>query len=532
VDFSRQFIYDNEDIVRDLKHDIESRLRSYWDALTWFFGELFKARLPNDWREQWHAVVAEQARRGYITDPQSVRDVEEYIAAWAKYCELEPKEEPEAATYTITIEHHDENVETAQNLKPQVNPLSPAWPRLTQSQRDQAQALTGLPWWFPLRPENRMDGMWELRLERLARTARDELLDCYREIAGLGRLAKSIHGGSEPDLAPMEAQLQRVQQAYDKYLRARIAIELEWASYLRTESLVGTEVQALMEKIDAALPTRIDQFKSPLDSAMAAAAKAVKQATDAALARAERQYTIAVWTDRAITAIQLVAAGVTVGRAAVKIFAEVAEHAGKKEAVKAATKYVATQLATATVSVGVAVVVVPEVLSAAGLDPVEIQIGMAAYGAVGLLSTVVAHSPARGASRISTKHEKLFPDSPPKNPGPHFIEGTLDSPRTAEHQFLQWTVAEDMAESGLYSRVGMRVSLSKFSGHKHSPDIQPDDIGLTHEGQIDMIEILSPGQTKLELVRKLTKAMKQLPEHMRGQWIVTNPNDVKGKLRK
>ncbi len=169
MDFSRQFIYDNEDIVRDLKHDIESRLRSYWDALTWFFGELFKARLPDDWREQWHAVVAEQARRGYITDPQSVRDVEEYIAAWAKYCELEPKEEHEAAKYTITIEHHDERDVVSNTQPPRIKPLSPTWPTLSQKERDESRRATGLPWWYPFQLDSHIDVVWEVQFENVAR---------------------------------------------------------------------------------------------------------------------------------------------------------------------------------------------------------------------------------------------------------------------------------------------------------------------------------------------------------------------------
>jgi hypothetical protein len=398
VDFSRQFIYDNEDIVRDLKHDVESRLRSYWDALTWFFGELFQARLPSDWREQWHAVVAEQARRGYITDPQSVRDVEAYIAAWAKFCGLEPKEEGSNTAYTITFVHHDEGDDVA---PPQsaAKPLSPSWPRLTDKQRELAQALTGLPSWFPLQPGNRMDGMWQLRFERLAQAARAKLLACYTEIAALGRVVREIDAAMSGDFDRLAAQHRSVQQSYDAYLQARIAIELEWASYLGTETWVGPEVSALVEKINTALPVRIDEFKSPLDVGMNAAHKAVKQATDAALARAERRYAIAVWTDRAVSLLQLVAAGVSFGKVAATIFKQVAKESGKKAALKAATIYVVSQLASAAVSIGVSAVVIPEILEAAGLDPVEVQIGMAAYGAIGVVSMAATSSASRGLAR-------------------------------------------------------------------------------------------------------------------------------------
>jgi hypothetical protein len=106
------------------------------------------------------------------------------------------------------------------------------------------------------------------------------------------------------------------------------------------------------------------------------------------------------------------------------------------------------------------------------------------------------------------------------------IEGTLDAPRTPEHKFLQKTVAEEMQADGSYVRVGVGRPLSEFSGLKHSPDIRPDNVGLTREGRIDMFEILSPSQTKDELVAKLEKAMNQLPPEMRGGFRVVDPGDA------
>jgi outer membrane biosynthesis protein TonB len=48
-------------------------------------------------------VVQEQAARGFLTDPQTVRDVEEYLDAWARYCELAPKEQPSLANQPAFI---------------------------------------------------------------------------------------------------------------------------------------------------------------------------------------------------------------------------------------------------------------------------------------------------------------------------------------------------------------------------------------------------------------------------------------------
>jgi hypothetical protein len=51
-------------------------------------------------------------------------------------------------------------------------------------------------------------------------------------------------------------------------------------------------------------------------------------------------------------------------------------------------------------------------------------------------------------------------------------------------------------------------------------------MGLTPEGRIDMIEIRSPSQTVQSLYRKLEEAMGRLPEHMRGEFDVIDPQDA------
>ena len=107
-----------------------------------------------------------------------------------------------------------------------------------------------------------------------------------------------------------------------------------------------------------------------------------------------------------------------------------------------------------------------------------------------------------------------------------FVEGVVETPRTAAHRFLQQTIAEEMLATGDYYRVGMGRPLSEFSGLEHIPDIRPDNIGLTHGGQIDMLEIRSPGQTMRRLERKLLEASEQLPPEIRGGIRVINPKDA------
>ena len=84
-----------------------------------------------------------------------------------------------------------------------------------------------------------------------------------------------------------------------------------------------------------------------------------------------------------------------------------------------------------------------------------------------------------------------------------------------------------MQGMGIYTRVGKgTVKLSEFSGLKHSPDIQPDVMGLTVDGRIDMFEIRSGKQTKTFLQGKLQRAMNQLPPEMRGGFRVIDPKDA------
>jgi hypothetical protein len=138
--------------------------------------------------------------------------------------------------------------------------------------------------------------------------------------------------------------------------------------------------------------------------------------------------------------------------------------------------------------------------------------------------------------RMASGPKPAVPRGPERSNRPEFgqlwdethplIEGVLDRPRSPEHVFLQQTIAEEMQASGHYVRVGRKIPLSEFSGLRHSPDIQPDNIGLTKDGKIDIIEILSPKQDRREVVRKLKRAWNQLPPEMRGQFLISDPKDA------
>lgn len=115
---------------------------------------------------------------------------------------------------------------------------------------------------------------------------------------------------------------------------------------------------------------------------------------------------------------------------------------------------------------------------------------------------------------------------PPKRKSHPAIEGRVDKPRTPHHTFLQRTIADEMQATGEYARVTMRMKLSKVSGIQHNPDIEPDNIGVHLDGRIDIIEILSPSQTREELEDKLRHALNELPPHLRGGTRVIDPQDA------
>ena len=97
MDFAKQIEYNRRLLVEDIFRRLEAALQPVVDAVNDFFAVLFSRRLPADWRDQWHALIAEQEAAGYRISPQSVREFEDWIEAWARYCELLPVAETRAA---------------------------------------------------------------------------------------------------------------------------------------------------------------------------------------------------------------------------------------------------------------------------------------------------------------------------------------------------------------------------------------------------------------------------------------------------
>jgi len=142
--------------------------------------------------------------------------------------------------------------------------------------------------------------------------------------------------------------------------------------------------------------------------------------------------------------------------------------------------------------------------------------------------TAATQTAPKGAAPANASQKTIDPnDTVVWDENLPLIEGVIDSPRSPEHKFLQDAVADEAQATGAYARISRgSISLSEFTGIAHSSDIKPDFMGLTTEGRIDMIEILSPGQRMPALLAKLQAAMEQLPEKMRGGFRVMDPKDA------
>jgi hypothetical protein len=83
MDFSKQIAEDQRLLLADIRRRVEAALQPFANDLDDFLGVLFQARLPADWRQQWHNFVADAATKGFFVNPKSVVELEVWIEAWA-----------------------------------------------------------------------------------------------------------------------------------------------------------------------------------------------------------------------------------------------------------------------------------------------------------------------------------------------------------------------------------------------------------------------------------------------------------------
>jgi hypothetical protein len=94
MDFTEQIRDNRRALVYGLLRRIEAWLEPFAEDLQGFLCQIFDPRLPTDWRERWHAFVAESAAKGFVVQPQSIVELETWIEAWAKRRRLLPEPVP------------------------------------------------------------------------------------------------------------------------------------------------------------------------------------------------------------------------------------------------------------------------------------------------------------------------------------------------------------------------------------------------------------------------------------------------------
>jgi hypothetical protein len=84
MSFSSLIEHNRRQLVFDVFRRIEKFLEPFEANLDTFLVTMLASQLPADWREQWHAFIAEQEAEGFTVLPESVRQLEAWIESQAK----------------------------------------------------------------------------------------------------------------------------------------------------------------------------------------------------------------------------------------------------------------------------------------------------------------------------------------------------------------------------------------------------------------------------------------------------------------
>lgn len=387
------------EITREARFAVQHEVERFVFALEDWTNALVSRPLPADWRQQTAVFLFHWELEGFRLTPRSIAILDWWLDAWAKRRGWLPKsgaatsvKASEDETMAMAAEagrpaEPQADVSTAEPIvqvsEPQPRKSANSWPALTPAEEKAAQEGTGLPWWYPIQPRNRLDLVWQKQFENLGQVARDQLLVFFREVAALGRMSRAIADPEDADVDSLLGHQRKVQEAYDRYLQAKIDVHREWTRYLSTEWFIGPEVLKLFEKIDNALPDRVEGFQSPLNDKLKTARRASYEATNKKVRRTDAAYTALVWTDNVIAIIEIA----TLVGSAKAVFTQTAKKMAAKGLSRAAARsvavaYTAAHLGTAAASAVVIGGVVPKVLVDAGLDEADVRAGLAVFRAL------------------------------------------------------------------------------------------------------------------------------------------------------
>jgi|GEM_PF-2475290 len=291
---------------------------------------------PQQWQERFHAFAASQRFQGRYMTPESEEALLAYISRWA------------------AMEMTDNAAEM-----PEME-LDPNAFEVTEAERTRARE--GLPWWYA-KPFELGDGWWEEKFEELAKVAGDKMLSTCRELQALGSLARNVDQLPDDGIDVLQQHVDRVNAAHDEYVQALIDIDRWYLSYIKSHVWVGWLVSRQIEKLAGKLPPRLFDLPSSKLPTLARARAELDHALGKVVKRVDTAYTVAVWTDRAITAIEI-ATGIIGG---IKVIAKEVAEKGIVIAAKLAAKRAAKQVAIQGAAYIAANYVMPQVVATTGI---------------------------------------------------------------------------------------------------------------------------------------------------------------------
>jgi hypothetical protein len=107
MSFSSLIEHNRRQLVFDVFRRIEKFLEPFEASLDTFLVTMLASQLPADWREQWHAFIAEQKATGFTVLLESVRQLEAWIEAQAKRRGLlTEREKTQSAPYQPYADRH------------------------------------------------------------------------------------------------------------------------------------------------------------------------------------------------------------------------------------------------------------------------------------------------------------------------------------------------------------------------------------------------------------------------------------------
>jgi hypothetical protein len=405
------------DVTQEFRREMQRELQAFVDPLENQVNRLLSAPLPGDWRSQLSKHLDAPSAQGFQLTPHGRQTLEWWVEAWARKRGFDDRGTGQSRQQSETLA----SSAAAKESKAAFD----SWPALTPEESRRFEERQSF--WYRLRPRKLSDGFWITKLETNGRNARDRLLVTFRALEELGRMAASIDDPEKFDLERFSTQRDRVQQAYDAYIRARAEVYRSWASFLNHEWVLSSDVERTFRRIDNGLPYRLPSLTSPFDAELVRAHRAADAAISGKVRRTEIAYEVVSWADFAISVVELATLVGTAKTAGKLVFQKaLAKGLSLTVARSAAIGYGIAHVATAVATGAVVAGVLPPVLAYAGLNESAVRVGISVFGA--FFTIVGAKSMgARPASSVPTfkplsprsaarKFKRLPKQQPPLSP--------------------------------------------------------------------------------------------------------------------